>query len=163
MLSISCGFKAILAILLTWQRTGRPWQMLEEVRWLSGPETGAYMASCLQLGSNKPGFGGQTITIITTASREVQIQIIFNLWNLNPTHGKRNEKSKRKINKLGLSCAKLSTCFTKCFFKQVWLWPYKAPGIVGSVSYDISSVCGPKDIWISQKIYAPWPLSWISI
>ena len=34
----------------------------------------------------------------------------------------------------------------KKMIKQVWLWPYKAPGIVDSGSYDISIVCGPKDI-----------------
>ena len=34
---------------------------------------------------------------------------------------------------------------TNPFKKQVWLWPYKAPGIVGSGSYDITIVCGPRD------------------
>ena len=28
--------------------------------------------------------------------------------------------------------------FRSSLHKQVWLWPNKAPGIVGSVSYDIN-------------------------
>ena len=42
--------------------------------------------------------------------------------------------------------------------KQVWLWPNKAPGIVGSGLYDITIQCGSKDmsletcILILQKI-----------
>ena len=45
--------------------------------------------------------------------------------------------------------------------KQVWLWPNKAPGIVGSGLYDITIQCGSKDmsletyILILQKILAP--------
>ena len=45
--------------------------------------------------------------------------------------------------------------------KQVWLWPYQAPGIVGSGSYDDTIVYGSKDmslekyVLISQKIKAP--------
>ena len=30
--------------------------------------------------------------------------------------------------------------------KQVWLWPYKAPGIIVSGSYDITIECGSKDM-----------------
>ena len=36
--------------------------------------------------------------------------------------------------------------------KQVWLWPYKAPGIVGSGSYDIAIVCGPRDMCLQKYI-----------
>ena len=42
--------------------------------------------------------------------------------------------------------------------KQVWHWPYEAPGIVDSGLYAITIVCGPKDMslekyfLISQKI-----------
>ena len=32
------------------------------------------------------------------------------------------------------------------YTKQVWLWPYKAPAIVDSGSYDITIVCGPEDM-----------------
>ena len=45
--------------------------------------------------------------------------------------------------------------------KQVWLWPNKAPGIVGSGLYDITIQCGSKDmsletyILILQKKYRP--------
>ena len=37
--------------------------------------------------------------------------------------------------------------------KQVWLWPYKAPGIVGSGSYDITIVCGPRDMCLRKYIF----------
>ena len=30
--------------------------------------------------------------------------------------------------------------------KQVWHWPYEAPGIVDSGLYAITIVCGPKDM-----------------
>ena len=36
--------------------------------------------------------------------------------------------------------------------KQVWIWPYKAPGIVGSGSYDISIVCCPRDMCLQKYI-----------
>ena len=35
--------------------------------------------------------------------------------------------------------------------KQVWHWPYEAPGIVDSGLYAITIVCGPKDM--SQEKY----------
>ena len=35
--------------------------------------------------------------------------------------------------------------------KQVWHWPYEAPGIVDSELYAITIVCGPKDM--SQEKY----------
>ena len=35
--------------------------------------------------------------------------------------------------------------------KQVWHWPYEAPGIVDSGLYAITIVCGPKDL--SQEKY----------
>ena len=47
---------------------------------------------------------------------------------------------------------------TPILLEQVWLLPYKAPGIVGSGLYDITIVCGPRDkrlqnyILILQKI-----------
>ena len=37
-------------------------------------------------------------------------------------------------------------------YKQVWLWPNKAPGIVGSGSYDISIQCGSKDMSLEKYI-----------
>ena len=36
--------------------------------------------------------------------------------------------------------------------KQVWLWPNKAPGIVGSGSYDITIQCGSKDMSLEKYI-----------
>ena len=30
--------------------------------------------------------------------------------------------------------------------EQVWLWPYEAPGIVGSELYAITVMCGPKNM-----------------
>ena len=36
--------------------------------------------------------------------------------------------------------------------KQVLLWPYKAPGIVGSGSYDITILCGPRDMCLQKYI-----------
>ena len=45
--------------------------------------------------------------------------------------------------------------------KQIWLWPYKAPGIVDTGSYDITTKCGSKDmslekyISVLQKKYRP--------
>ena len=37
--------------------------------------------------------------------------------------------------------------------KQVWLWPYKAPAIVDSGSYDITIVCGPEDMSLDNLFY----------
>ena len=37
-------------------------------------------------------------------------------------------------------------------WEQVWLWPYKAPGIVVSGSYDNTIVCGPKDMRLQKYI-----------
>ena len=34
--------------------------------------------------------------------------------------------------------------------QKVWLWPYEAPGIVGSELYAIFFVCGPKDICLEK-------------
>ena len=34
--------------------------------------------------------------------------------------------------------------------QQVWLWPYEAPGIIGSELYDITIVCGPKDMSLEK-------------
>ena len=36
--------------------------------------------------------------------------------------------------------------------KQVWLWPNKAPGIVGSGLYDITIQCGSKDMSLETYI-----------
>ena len=36
--------------------------------------------------------------------------------------------------------------------EQVWLWPNKAPGIVGSGSYDITIQCGSKDMSLEKYI-----------
>ena len=36
--------------------------------------------------------------------------------------------------------------------KQVWLWPYKAPGVVESGSYDITIVCGPRDMRLQKYV-----------
>ena len=36
--------------------------------------------------------------------------------------------------------------------KQVWLWPNKAPGIVGSGSYAITNQCGSKDMSLEKYI-----------
>ena len=40
----------------------------------------------------------------------------------------------------------------KLITKQVWLWPYKAPGIVESGSYDITIVCGPRDMRLQKYV-----------
>ena len=42
--------------------------------------------------------------------------------------------------------------------KQVWLWPYKAPGIVESGSYDITIECGSKNMSLVQNwiIFKVW-------
>ena len=71
---------------------------------------------------------------------------------------------------------KMQECLTIPFrveLKQVWHWSYEAPGIVGSGLYDITIVCGPKDmslekcIPISQKNIKTMAISiysrWISI
>ena len=34
--------------------------------------------------------------------------------------------------------------------KQVWHWPYEAPGIVDSGLYAITIVCGPKDMSLEK-------------
>ena len=34
--------------------------------------------------------------------------------------------------------------------KQVWHWPYEAPGIVGSGLYDITIVCGPNNMSLQK-------------
>ena len=36
--------------------------------------------------------------------------------------------------------------------KQLWLWPNKAPGVVGSGSYDITIQCGSKDMSLEKHI-----------
>ena len=36
--------------------------------------------------------------------------------------------------------------------KQAWHWPYEAPGLLGSGLYDITIVCGPKDISLKKYI-----------
>ena len=36
--------------------------------------------------------------------------------------------------------------------EQVWLWPNKAPGIVGSGLYDITIQCGSKDMSLETYI-----------
>ena len=36
--------------------------------------------------------------------------------------------------------------------KQVWQWPQEAPGIVGSGLYDITIVCGPKNMSLEKYI-----------
>ena len=38
------------------------------------------------------------------------------------------------------------------YYKQVWLWPYKAPGVVESGSYDITIVCGPRDMRLKKYV-----------
>ena len=43
--------------------------------------------------------------------------------------------------------------------KQVWLWPYKAPGIIVSGSYDITIECGSKDMSLA-KIYSYFTKTW---
>ena len=35
-------------------------------------------------------------------------------------------------------------------YQQVWYWPYEAPGIVDSGLYDITIVCGPKDMSLEK-------------
>ena len=37
--------------------------------------------------------------------------------------------------------------------KQVWLWPNKAPGIVGPGSYDITIQCGSKDMSLEKYMH----------
>ena len=34
--------------------------------------------------------------------------------------------------------------------KQVWQWPQEAPGIVGSGLYDITIMCGPKNMSLEK-------------
>ena len=59
------------------------------------------------------------------------------------------------------SLTMLQNLKTLILVEQAWLRPYKTPGIVGSGSYDITIVCGPRDMrlqnynLISQKIKAP--------
>ena len=36
--------------------------------------------------------------------------------------------------------------------KQVWHWPYEAPGIVDSGLYAITIVCGPKNMSLEKYI-----------
>ena len=36
--------------------------------------------------------------------------------------------------------------------KQVWQWPYEAPGIVDSGLYAITFRCGPKDMYLEKYI-----------
>ena len=38
------------------------------------------------------------------------------------------------------------------FQKQVWQWPYEAPGIVDSGLYAITFRCGPKDMCLEKYI-----------
>ena len=52
-----------------------------------------------------------------------------------------------------LSSIHLSLNWKKGFNKkQVWLWPNKAPGIVGSGLYDITIQCGSKDMSLETYI-----------
>ena len=37
-------------------------------------------------------------------------------------------------------------------FEQIWLWPYKAPGVVESGSYNITIVCGPRDMRLQKYV-----------
>ena len=36
------------------------------------------------------------------------------------------------------------------YFQQVWQWPWEAPGIVGSGLYDITIMCGPKNMSLEK-------------
>ena len=66
------------------------------------------------------------------------------------------------IKKIAFQLKELQRKKSPVFKKQVWHWPYETPGIVYSGLYDITIVCGPKDMslekyfLISQKIYTPW-------
>ena len=45
-----------------------------------------------------------------------------------------------------------SLMLNKIVLKQVWLWPYKAPGVVESGSYNITIVCGPRDMRLQKYV-----------
>ena len=37
--------------------------------------------------------------------------------------------------------------------KKVWHWPNESPGIVSSGLYDITIVCGPKDMGLEKYVF----------